>query len=78
METLIDRMSAAPARMYKLPAGTLSAGAAADLVIFDASASQTVGAFASKSSNSPFVGQTLKGVVRYTLVDGKIVYRKEK
>lgn len=73
IETLIERMSTAPARLYGLPAGTLSEGAPADLVIFDASASWTVGSFASKSSNSPFVGQTLKGVVHYTIVDGKVI-----
>ncbi|MDE7183854.1 MAG: dihydroorotase [Lachnospiraceae bacterium] len=77
MDLLIDRMSAAPARMYKLPAGTLSVGAAADIVIFDAKASQTVGEFASKSSNSPFTGQNLNGVVKYTIVDGVVAYQSE-
>lgn len=75
LETLIKAMSANPAGLYGLPAGTLSVGAAADIVVFDADASQTVGGFVSKASNSPFTGQTLKGVVRYTIVDGKIVYR---
>ena len=77
MDMLIDRMSTAPARMYNLPAGTLSEGAAADLVIFDAKAVQTVGGFASKSSNSPFTGQKLNGVVKYTIVDGAVVYQAE-
>lgn len=71
---LIEKMSANPAKMYGLPAGTLSEGSAADIVIFDADASQTVGNFVSKSSNSPFTGQMLKGVVRYTIVDGAVVY----
>lgn len=74
IETLIERMSTAPARLYGLFAGTLSEGAPADVVIFDAGASWTVEAFASKSSNSPFVGQTLKGKVCYTIVDGKVVF----
>ena len=77
MDMLIDRMSTAPARMYNLPAGTLSEGAAADIVIFDAKAVQTVGGFASKSSNSPFTGQKLNGVVKYTIVDGAVVYQAE-
>ena len=67
-------MSTAPARLYKLSAGTLSEGAPADLVIFNMGASWTVETFLSKSSNSPFVGQTLKGMVKYTIVDGKVVY----
>ncbi len=71
---LIERMSAAPAQMYRLSAGTLAQGSAADIVIFDANASWVVNDFASKSSNSPFAGQTLQGVVRYTIVNGKVVY----
>lgn len=67
----IERMSANPARMYGLSAGTMSEGSAADIVIFDADAEQTIHSFASKSSNSPFMGQTLKGIVKYTIVGGK-------
>lgn len=74
LEALICAMSANPAAMYGLPAGTLSEGSAADIVIFDTSASQTVGSFASKSANSPFTGQELSGVVKYTIVGGKVVY----
>ncbi len=74
IEILIERMSTDPARLYKLSAGTLSEGAPADLVIFNMGASWTVETFLSKSSNSPFVGQTLKGMVKYTIVDGKVVY----
>lgn len=77
MESLICAMSSNPAAMYGLPAGTLSEGAAADIVIFDAAATQTVGNFVSKSSNSPFTGQVLNGVVKYTLVNGKIVYKNQ-
>lgn len=77
MEALIRAMSSNPAAMYGLPAGTLSEGAAADIVIFDAAAAQTVGNFVSKSSNSPFTGQVLNGVVKYTLVNGKIVYKNQ-
>ena len=77
MEAVICAMSSNPAAMYGLPAGTLSEGAAADIVIFDAAATQTVGNFVSKSSNSPFTGQVLNGVVKYTLVNGKIVYKNQ-
>lgn len=74
LSQFIERMSTNPARMYGLPAGTLSEGSAADLVVFDAGASQVIGDFVSKSSNSPFTGQTLRGVVKYTIVDGEVVY----
>lgn len=77
MDALIRAMSSNPAAMYGLPAGTLSEGAAADIVIFDAAAAQKVGNFVSKSSNSPFTGQVLNGVVKYTLVNGKVVYKNQ-
>lgn len=75
MDELIERMSVNPAKMYGLQAGTLSQGAPADIVIFDAKAEQTFESFASKSQNSPFTGQKLKGVVKYTIVNGEIVYQ---
>ena len=74
VDELIEKMSVNPAKMYGLQAGTLSQGAPADIVIFDAKAEQTFESFASKSQNSPFTGQKLKGVVKYTIVNGEIVY----
>lgn len=74
IERLIECMSLNPAKMYGLQAGTLTEGAPADIVIFDANASQMIGNYESKSCNSPFTGQSLKGVVEYTIVDGNIVY----
>lgn len=74
-QQLLKCMSTNPARMYALNAGTLAEGAPADLVIYDPKASWTVGDYRSKSSNSPFTGQTLQGVVRYTIVDGTVVYK---
>ena len=77
MRELIERMSQGPAKLYGLPAGSLSENAAADLVIFDANATQTIGNFCSKSTNSPFTGQCLKGVVKYTIVNGEIAYQAD-
>lgn len=75
VDELIERMSLNPAKMYGLQAGTLSKGAPADIVIFDAEAEQTFEGFVSKSQNSPFQGQKLKSVVKYTIVNGEIVYK---
>lgn len=72
---LLACMSTNPAKMYGLNAGTLSVGAPADIVIYDPKKSQTVGNYRSKASNSPFTGQKLQGVVQYTIIGGKIVYR---
>lgn len=66
-----------PASIYGLDAGTLAEGAPADLVIADLDGTWAVRKedFASKSSNSPFIGETLPGVIRYTIRGGEVVYR---
>ena len=76
MKDVIAAMSTNPAAMYGLDAGCIAEGKAADLVIFNPEESQIVENFLSKSSNSPFVGEKVKGVVYYTIVDGKVVYQK--
>lgn len=65
-----------PARVLGLPAGRLSAGAAADLAIFDPEARWEVDADAllSKSKNSPFDESTLTGRVIRTVIDGRTVF----
>lgn len=71
---LMEKMSLNPAKLYKLDCGRLQEGAPADIVIFDENREWTVSQFASKSSNSPFLGQTLTGKIIYTICDGKIVW----
>jgi dihydroorotase len=76
---LMEKMSYNPARLYHLEEnrGHISVGADADLVLYDPKAEWTVGEiFASKSVNTPFVGATLTGQVRYTICGGKVVYKK--
>ncbi len=76
MMELIRKMSLAPARLYHLEAGYLKEGGPADLVVFDRKREWVVQDFASKSANSPFVGETMPGVVSHTICGGKIVYRE--
>lgn len=73
---LIERMSTAPARLYQLPGGKLETGRKADLVLFYPEKTWVVEGFASKSSNSPFLGETLPGVVFAAICDGKVVYQR--
>lgn len=75
MMELIGKMSLAPAKLYHLDAGYLKEGGPADLVVFDPKKEWLVKEFASKAANSPFVGETLPGVVNYTICGGKVVYR---
>lgn len=72
---LVEKMSYNPAKMYGLCAGFLEEDGPADLIIFDENETWTVEKFASKSWNSPFLGMTLQGKIKYTICDGKIVYK---
>lgn len=73
---LLEKMTINPAQLYKLDAGYLAAGGPADLLIFDDQADRLVGQdFASKAANSPFIGEQLKGLVKYTICQGQIVYK---
>ena len=76
LKRVIEALTINPAKLYKLPAGTLSEGADADLVIFDPEEKWTVGdSFRSKASNSPFIGWELYGKVKTTICGGEIVFR---
>lgn len=74
MMELVEKMSRTPARLYHLDAGYVAEGGPADLVVFDPKKEWTVDGFASKAANSPFVGETLPGVIGYTICGGKVVY----
>lgn len=75
LPTLLARLSAGPAQALRLSAGELKVGAAADLVLFDPTASTLAGErWLSKGQNSPFMGHCLPGAVRYTLMDGHISF----
>ena len=73
---LFDRMSLAPAKMYHLPYGRIEEGGVADLIIFDDEQKVTFDKFVSRSSNSPFLGQTFYGTIDMTICKGEIAYEK--
>jgi len=71
----IAMMTCNPAAFYQLPAGRIETGGTADLMIADLHASWKVtDRFASRSSDSPFIGEVLPGVIRYTIASGEVVY----
>lgn len=73
---LFQKMCLNPARLYRLESGRLAEGAPADLVLFDDRESfEVADTFHSKSTNSPFTGEILTGSVKYTICNGKVVYR---
>jgi len=73
----IAKVTINPARILNIDAGHLTVGAAADICIFDPEGYWKVEAAALKSQgkNTPFLGMELQGKVRYTLVQGQIVYQ---
>lgn len=77
LSELLACMTVNPARLYHLDAGYLAEGGPADIVLFDAEEAWTPEHFCSRSQNSPFLNQTMKGRVRYTVCSGKIVYECE-
>ena len=73
---IVRLMCVNPRKILGIEGGSLGIGDIADIAIFDADESWTVDPekLHSKSKNTCFKGMTLKGRVKYTLVNGKIVY----
>lgn len=65
-----------PARVLGVPAGELAVGSDADICIFDPEQWWHVApnTLHSLGKNTPFMGHELRGKVRYTLVDGEVVF----
>jgi dihydroorotase len=73
---LVRKISFNPAQILGLDRGTLGVGRQADIVVFDPDKKWLVEkrGFLSKSTNSCFIGRRLKGIVKYTLYAGQVVY----
>jgi dihydroorotase len=76
LETLLERMSAGPARAWGLPVPRVAVGERANLVELDLEARWRVeeNGFRSRSANSWLLGKTLRGAVRRTVADGRLVF----
>jgi dihydroorotase len=76
LATLLERMSAGPARAYGLDPPRIAVGAPADLVLLDTGEAWRVteDGFRSRSANSWLLGATLKGKVRLTVAAGRVVH----
>ena len=77
MPSLVERWSAAPARILGLPGGRLAEGDPGDVTVIDPRRRWTVdpGAFRSRSRNTPFAGVELVGLAAATVVGGRVVYQ---
>ncbi len=74
--TALARITIDPARIMGVDVGRITPGLAADICVFDPSASFQVSRnhLKSQGKNTPFLGLELPGRVRYTLIDGYIAY----
>jgi dihydroorotase len=77
LETVLERMSAGPARIYGLEPPRIAVGAPANLVVLDLETTWCVAPeeFRSRSINSWLLGASLKGRVVQTVADGKVVFK---
>lgn len=76
---LIARLTTGPARLLRLPKGTLSDGADADITVMDPAREWVydVNQTASKSRNSPFHDWKLKGKAVMTIVGGRVAWKEK-
>jgi len=79
LPALIERMSFNPARILGVDRGTLRQGTVADITIIDPAREWVVvpEKLASKSKNSPWLGEKMKGAAVYTIVAGNIVFKRQ-
>jgi dihydroorotase len=73
----IELLSTNPARVFRLPGGSLTEGGVADVTIVAPDSLVTIRAaeLKSKSKNTPFDGWEMRGAVAATIVGGRVVYR---
>jgi dihydroorotase len=76
LATLLERMSAGPARIFGLERPRIAAGARANLVLLDCVGQTHVSehGFRSRSANSWLLGRTLRGRVAMTIANGAVVH----
>ena len=80
LKRLIEAMTIAPARVLRLPKGTLADGADADIAVLDLDERFVIDPqkFFSRSHNCPFAGREVRGHSVATIVGGRVVYRDGK
>jgi dihydroorotase len=79
LSDVLERYTAAPARILKLAKGTLGVGADGDVTVIDPDQAWTFRreGTLSKSTNNPFYDWPLKGLAVLTVVGGRVVHRHE-
>lgn len=75
---LVEKMSLNPAKVLGIDKGSLAVGKTADIVITDPDEKYEIDVndFVSMGKNTPFHGKKVSGKVKFTIVDGKVVYQE--
>lgn len=76
---MAEKTSYNPAKILGLDdKGAIAEGKIADVVVFDPTVEYVIdkNTFYSKGKNTPFHGRKVKGDIRYTLVEGNVVYER--
>jgi dihydroorotase len=74
----LTSITSTPASVLGIASGSLNVGEQADVCIFDADSVWKVEtkALISQGKNTPFMGLELPGKVRWTLLNGQVVYQQ--
>jgi dihydroorotase len=74
---LVRKLTSNPARILGINKGMLKAGSQADLLVVSADRQWIVKkqGFVSQSKNCAFLGKSLRGIVEYTILAGKVAYK---
>lgn len=75
MIDMLKKLTVNPAKLYKLDRGYIKENHRADLVIFSPDEKHKIEEFSSKSRNSPFLNERMKGKIKITISNGNIVYQ---
>ncbi|MGO1468436.1 MAG: dihydroorotase [Tissierella sp.] len=75
MIDMLKKLTVNPAKLYKLDRGYIKENHRADLVIFSPDEKHKIEEFSSKSWNSPFLNERMKGKIKITISNGNIVYQ---
>lgn len=76
LDGLVEKMSVNPSRIIGIDKGNLAEGKPADICIADINEEYVIDPdeFKSKGKNTPFGGMRVKGRIRYTLLNGQVVF----
>ncbi|WP_323702649.1 dihydroorotase [Mammaliicoccus sp. Dog046] len=79
LEQLVAFLTTKPADTFNLPYGRLEEGSYADVTIVDLDTEKPIlgEAFASKSTNTPFIGEVVSGHPILTICNGEVVFKEE-